>query len=110
MKITLSWLQDHLNTSKSQEELASTFVNIGHEVEDVIDTKRALKPFKVAKILSAKKHPDADKLQICEVDFGADAPAFVVCGAPNARPGILVVYAGEGTVIPAFGEPLKKIC
>ena len=84
MKFTLSWLKDHLDTKASVAEIADTLTRIGLEVEEVFDPATALAPFKVAKVLKAEKHPNADKLQVCEVDTGNER-LQVVCGAPNAR-------------------------
>ncbi len=108
MKITLSWLRDHLDTMVEPKEIARMLVNLGHEVEDLLDTRENFKALKIAEIVAIERHPNADKLQICEVDFGEKYTAKVVCGAPNARQGLLTVYACEGAYIPSFGEKLKK--
>jgi phenylalanyl-tRNA synthetase beta chain len=107
MKFTLSWLKDHLDTNAALEQITQTLTMIGLEVEQVIDRAEALKPFTVAKILHAEKHPEADKLRVCKVqsDIGE---LQIVCGAPNARAGIYVALAKEGTTIPASGMVIKK--
>ena len=86
MKLTLSWLKDHLDTNASLDQIVERLTAIGLEVEHV-DDKAVLKPFVIAKVLSAEKHPDADKLQVLSVDIGSGDPIQVVCGAPNARAG-----------------------
>ena len=107
MKFTLSWLKDHLETDASLEEIAERLTMIGLEVEAVEDKARALAPFVVGHVLSAEKHPNADKLKVCLVDTGAGAPVQVVCGAPNARAGMKGVFAPPGTHIPGTGLDLK---
>ncbi len=106
MKFTLSWLKEHLETDESVEALAETLSLIGLEVESVDDPAAALAPFKVARVIDAKQHPDADKLRVCLVDTGADQ-VQVVCGAPNARSGMKGVFAPIGTDIPGTGLHLK---
>ena len=81
MKFTLSWLKDHLETDATLEQICERLTAIGLEVEDV-DDKAVFKPFVIAKIVSAEKHPQADKLKLLMVDTGAGAPVQVVCGAP----------------------------
>ncbi|RJF76070.1 phenylalanine--tRNA ligase subunit beta [Rhodopseudomonas palustris] len=101
MKLTLSWLKDHLDTDEPLEALADKLTMIGLEVEGIEDKAKALAPFVIAKVLSAEKHPNADKLQVCSVDVGdGNAPVQVVCGAPNARAGLVTVFAPPGTHIP----------
>ncbi|MFC0240236.1 phenylalanine--tRNA ligase subunit beta [Rhodopseudomonas telluris] len=101
MKLTLSWLKDHLDTDESLDALADKLTMIGLEVEGIEDKAKALAPFTIAKVLTAEKHPNADKLQVCSVDTGEGAPVQVVCGAPNARAGLVTVFAPPGTYIPA---------
>ena len=86
MKLTVSWLKKHLNTKASLETIGNSLTNIGLEVEEIIKPNENLKKFKIAKILKAEKHPNADKLKICDVDIG-DEIVKVVCGARNARDG-----------------------
>ena len=99
MKITSSWLKDHLKTSANTEKIVSTLNNIGLEVEGVGATDKN-NFFLVAKIIKAEKHPNADKLKLCDVDIGSGKILKVVCGAANARDGLLTVYAGPGAIIP----------
>ncbi|ABD04759.1 phenylalanyl-tRNA synthetase beta subunit [Rhodopseudomonas palustris HaA2] len=101
MKLTLSWLKDHLDTDEQLDALADKLTMIGLEVEGIEDKAKALAPFTIALVLTAEKHPNADKLQVCSVDTGAGAPVQVVCGAPNARAGLVTVFAPPGTFIPA---------
>jgi phenylalanyl-tRNA synthetase beta chain len=107
MKFTLSWLKDHLDTEASAEALADTLTNIGLEVEEVSNPAEALAPFRVAKVLSAEKHPQADKLQVLTVDAGTGDRIQVVCGAPNARSGMLGVFGPPGAYIPGSDMILK---
>ncbi|WP_230530307.1 phenylalanine--tRNA ligase subunit beta [Microvirga roseola] len=100
MKFTLSWLKDHLDTSASLDEIVETLTRIGLEVEGVEDKAKMLAPYKVAYVVSAEQHPNADRLRVCMVDTGEGAPIQVVCGAPNARTGMKSVFAPPGTYIP----------
>ena len=106
MKTTLAWLKTHLETSASLDEIVGALVMGGLEVESVVDRGKALAAFIVARVIEAKRHPDADKLQLCLVDTGREK-VEVVCGAPNARAGLLGVFAPPGTVIPRSGQVLK---
>jgi phenylalanyl-tRNA synthetase beta chain len=105
MKFTLSWLKDHLDTDAPLERIVETLTAIGLEVESV-DDKAALKPFVIAKVLSAEKHPDADKLRVLMVDTGSGDPVQVVCGAPNARAGLIGAFAAPGTYVPGIDTTL----
>ena len=105
MKLTTSWLKKHLNTKKSVDQIVNTLTNIGLEVEEVLKTNNNLKFFKIAKILKTEKHPNADKLKVCDVDIGGKVEK-VVCGASNARNGLFTVYASPGAVIPKNGMKL----
>ncbi|MBN1783895.1 MAG: phenylalanine--tRNA ligase subunit beta [Alphaproteobacteria bacterium] len=107
MKFTLDWLRDYLKTDKTPQELADTLSRIGLEVEELEDKAAALAPFITAKVLDAKPHPDADKLQVLSVSTGSGEPLQIVCGAPNARAGLIGILARSGDLIPAFGEKLK---
>ncbi|MFZ1070244.1 MAG: phenylalanine--tRNA ligase subunit beta, partial [Methyloceanibacter sp.] len=107
MKFTLSWLKEHLDTRASVAEIADTLTRIGLEVEEVFDPATALAPFTVAKVLKAEKHPNADKLQICQVDTGTEL-LQVVCGAPNARAGLKGVFAPVGSYVPGIDLTLTK--
>ncbi len=107
MKFTLSWLKEHLDTQASVTEIADTLTRMGLEVEQVFDPATALAPFKVAQVLKAEKHPNADKLQVCEVDTGTER-LQVVCGAPNARAGLKGVFAPVGAYVPGSALTLTK--
>ncbi len=100
MKFTLSWLKEHLDTTASLNEIVDKLTMIGLEVENVEDKAAQLQPLVIASVLSAGKHPNADRLRVCMVDVGAGAPVQVVCGAPNARGGMKAVFAPPGTYIP----------
>ena len=100
MKFTLAWLKDHLETDASLVEIVDKLTMIGLEVENVEDKARLLKPFVIASVISAEKHPNADRLKVCLVDVGGGKPIQVVCGAPNARAGMKGVFAPPGTFIP----------
>ncbi len=106
MKTTLAWLKTHLETQAPLGKIVETLAMRGLEVESVEDRAKSLAPFLVARVLSAKRHPDADKLQLCLVDTGTEK-LEVVCGAPNAREGLLAVFAPVGSVIPRNGMVLK---
>jgi phenylalanyl-tRNA synthetase beta chain len=107
VKLTLSWLKEHLDTDADADVIAEKLTSIGLEVESVTDSSAALKDFIVAEIVAAEKHPQADRLRVCVVNAGDKTPLQIVCGAPNARAGIKVVLARPGTVIPATGDVLK---
>jgi phenylalanyl-tRNA synthetase beta chain len=101
MKFTLSWLKDHLDTDDPVEKLADKLTMIGLEVENIEDKAKALAPFTIARVISAEQHPNADRLRVCMVDTGSGgAPVQVVCGAPNARAGMVSVFSAPGTFIP----------
>ncbi|MBI1980465.1 MAG: phenylalanine--tRNA ligase subunit beta [Methylocystis sp.] len=108
MKLTLSWLKEHLETSASLGEIVETLTRIGLEVEHVHDPAAQLKDFTIAKVIEAKPHPNADRLRVCMVDTGAGAPVQVVCGAPNARTGMKSVFSPPGTYIPGKKITLGK--
>ncbi|BBU61456.1 phenylalanine--tRNA ligase beta subunit [Methylosinus sp. C49] len=108
MKLTLSWLKDHLETSASLEEVVETLTRIGLEVEHLHDPAAQLKDFRIAHVIDAKPHPNADRLRVCMVDTGEGAPVQVVCGAPNARTGLKTVFSAPGTYIPAKKITLGK--
>ncbi len=110
MKFTLSWLKDHLETDATLGEICERLTAIGLEVESV-DDKAAYKPFVIAKILSAEKHPQADRLKVLMVDAGprvnGGKPVQVVCGAPNARAGLVGALASPGTYVPGIDVTLS---
>ncbi|THD46774.1 MAG: phenylalanine--tRNA ligase subunit beta [Bradyrhizobium sp.] len=106
MKFTLSWLKDHLETDEPLEKLADKLTMIGLEVENIEDKAKLLSPFTIARVISAEQHPNADRLRVCMVETGQKneqglaAPVQVVCGAPNARAGLVSVFSAPGTFIP----------
>ena len=105
MKFTLSWLKDHLETDATLDQICERLTAIGLEVEDV-DDKAAYKPFVIAKVLSAEKHPEADRLKVLSVDAGDGKPVQIVCGAPNARAGLVGALARPGTYVPGIDVTL----
>jgi phenylalanyl-tRNA synthetase beta chain len=107
MKFTLDWLKDHLQTTARAADVGAALTRIGHEVEAIIDRGAALADFVVARIVEARPHPNADKLKVCIVDRGAGRHVQVVCGAPNARAGLLGIFAPPGSVIPGTGGVLQ---
>jgi phenylalanyl-tRNA synthetase beta chain len=107
MKFSLEWLKVHLETDASAQEIADKLTAIGLEVEGLSNPAEALAPFRVARVLTAEKHPQADKLQVLTVDDGSGAPIQVVCGAPNARAGMLGVFGPPGAYIPGSDMTLK---
>jgi phenylalanyl-tRNA synthetase beta chain len=107
MKFTLSWLKTHLDTEASVERIATTLSAIGLEVEGVEDRAAALGAFRIAHVIEAKQHPNADRLRVCRVDAGDGRVLNVVCGAPNARTGMKGVVALPGAFIPGTGITLK---
>ena len=106
MKFTLSWLKDHLDTEADAATIAGKLTAVGLEVEGVHNPAQALAPFRIARVLSAERHPQADKLQLLSVDAG-DGPVQVVCGAPNARAGLVGVFGAPGAYVPGSGITLK---
>lgn len=106
MKFTLSWLHEHLDTDASLDTILGALNAIGLEVEGVENPGEKLSAFRVARVLSAEPHPQADKLQVLSVDAG-DGPLQVVCGAPNARAGLVGVFGMPGATVPANGMVLK---
>ncbi|HVZ03286.1 phenylalanine--tRNA ligase subunit beta [Hyphomicrobium sp.] len=109
MKFTLSWLKDHLDTNASLDEIETTLSAIGLEVEAIEDPAKRLGGFVIARIVEAKKHPNADKLEVVQVEIAKGKPLMeVVCGAPNARAGMVSVFAPLGTYIPGSKITLEK--
>ena len=100
MKITTNWLKEHLDTKLSENQIIDKLTDVGLEVEGVDSQPGELDSFIVAKILKAEKHPDADRLRVCDVDIGSGNSVKVVCGAPNANEGLLTIYASPGAVVP----------
>ncbi|KQW86665.1 phenylalanine--tRNA ligase subunit beta [Brevundimonas sp. Root1279] len=107
MKFTLSWLKDHLDTDAEVAAVADAMTMAGLEVEEVHDPIASLAPFTVAKIVSAERHPNADRLQVCQVDT-VDGRKEIVCGAPNARAGLTTIYAPIGAYVPGLGVTLVE--
>jgi phenylalanyl-tRNA synthetase beta chain len=108
MKFTLSWLKEHLDTAATLDAIVDKLTMIGLEVESVHDPAKQYAAFRIAKVLSAEKHPNADRLRVCVVDPGDGSKIQVVCGAPNARAGMTGVFAPAGTYIPGTGIQLEK--
>ncbi|RIV86655.1 phenylalanine--tRNA ligase subunit beta [Aurantiacibacter zhengii] len=108
MKFSLEWLTYFLETEATVAEIAAKLNAIGIEVEDIEDPADKLEGFRVAEVLTAKPHPDADKLQVLTVSTGEGDPLTVVCGAPNARAGMKGVLGVAGAVVPANGMKLRK--
>lgn len=107
MKFTLSWLKAHLETEAEVDQVAEAMTMAGLEVEEVHDPIAALAPFSVAKIISAERHPNADRLQVCQVET-VDGLKEIVCGAPNARAGLTTIYAPIGAYVPGLGVTLVE--
>ncbi len=107
MILTLSWLKNHLNTKAGINEIIEKLTNIGLEVESLKEGTNNLSEFKIAKILKTEKHPNADKLKLCDVNTGGSSVVKVVCGADNARDGLVTVYAPPGAIIPKSQIKLK---
>jgi phenylalanyl-tRNA synthetase beta chain len=107
MKTTFGWLREHLETDASLEVVADRLIMLGHDLEGIENRAAGLEPFTVASVVSAERHPNADRLKVCVVDTGK-GQVQVVCGAPNARTGMKGVFALAGTVIPNTGAVLKE--
>ena len=107
MIITLPWLKKHLKTKANENEIIDKLINIGLEVEGLKENSGELSKFKIAKIIKVEKHPNADKLKVCDVSIGGKETLKVVCGAPNARDGLITIYAPPGAVIPKTKFELK---
>ena len=107
MKITFDWLRDHLQTKRSEKQLLAKLTDIGLEVDAIESMTSDLDEFRVAKILRTEKHPNADRLKVCDVNIGENKIVKVVCGAKNAKEGLLTVYAPPGVVIPKNGMKLS---
>ena len=107
MKFTLDWLRTHLDTDAPLDRITETLSAIGLEVESVTDRGARYAGFRIARIVTAEPHPNADRLRLCQVDTGAGALTQIVCGAPNARAGLATIFAPPGAIIPATGATLK---
>ena len=106
MKFTLSWLKEHLDTQATVDEVVEAMTMAGLEVEHVENPAAKLAAFSVAKIVEAVQHPNADRLRVCQVDT-KDGRKEIVCGAPNARPGLTTIYAPLGAYVPGSGITLE---
>tara|TARA_B100001540_G_scaffold14405_1_gene12516 strand:+ start:1118 stop:3526 length:2409 start_codon:yes stop_codon:yes gene_type:complete len=100
MILTISWLKEHLDTKYNESKIIDKLTNIGLEVESYENVSSELDSFKIARVVNAEKHPNADRLKVCDVDIGQKDTIKVVCGAPNAKKDLLTIYAGPGTIIP----------
>ena len=107
MIITLPWLKEHLKTNAKENEIVERLTSIGLEVESIKENSEELSKFKIAKIIKAEKHPNADKLKVCDVTIGGKETLKVVCGASNARDGLITIYAPPGAIIPKTKFELK---
>lgn len=107
MKFTLSWLKEHLETDAPLDQIDEALTRVGLEVEGIENPGEKLAAFRVARVLTAERHPQADKLQVLTIDTGDGVPLQVVCGAPNARAGLVGVLGLPGAVVPANGMVLK---
>ena len=107
MIITIPWLKEHLSTKANEAKIIDQLTNIGLEVEGIKESLGGLSEFKIAKIIKTEKHPNADKLKICDVSLGGEKVIKVVCGAPNAKKDLLTIYAPPGAVIPKGQFKLK---
>ncbi|MBP9752321.1 MAG: phenylalanine--tRNA ligase subunit beta [Proteobacteria bacterium] len=108
MKFTFSWLKEHLRTTKTVEEIEQALIDIGLEVEEVIDPSKKLEGFVIADVVECSRHPDADRLSLCQINDGSGTLLQVICGAPNIRKGLKIAFARIGCLIPSSGEALKK--
>ncbi|MEC6987093.1 MAG: phenylalanine--tRNA ligase subunit beta [Pseudomonadota bacterium] len=109
MIVTFPWLKEHLKTKANEREIIDKLINIGLEVEGVKENSKGLNEFKIAKIIKAEKHPNADKLKVCDVNIGTNEILKVVCGANNARDGLVTIYAPPGAIIPKNKFQLKIV-
>ncbi len=113
MKFTLSWLKDHLETEAALEDILYALTDLGHEVEGVENPADTLGVFRICRVIEAVQHPNADRLRLCRVETWPNGPGKaseevqVVCGAPNARTGLVGVFAPVGTHVPGTGVDLK---
>ena len=107
MIITIPWLKEHLKTKSNEAQIINKLTNIGLEVENVKESVGDLESFKIAKVIKVEKHPNADKLKICDVNIGEEKILKVVCGASNVKEGMTTIYAPPGAVIPKTQFKLK---
>ena len=109
MKITFDWLKNHLKTNLKEKKILEHLTNIGLEVEEVESLSAENELFKVAKIIKTEKHPNADRLKVCDVDIGNKVIKKMVCGAATAKQGLITVYAPPGAIIPKTQIKLEVI-
>ena len=109
MKFTIGWLKEHLDTRFKDNEIIEKLTDIGLEVESFEKARSEFDNFKVAKIINTEKHPNADRLKVCDVDIGEENTIKVVCGAPNAKKNLFTVYAGPGSIIPKVKRNLQLV-
>ncbi len=109
MITSLSWLKNHLATKSNLSQVVERLTEIGLEVENISSSNINLDNFIICKIIKSQKHPNADKLKLCEVDIGTGKLVKVVCGAQNARDGLFTVYAPPGAIIPKTKMKLKMV-
>ena len=107
MIVTIPWLKEHLKTNAKESEIIEQLTNIGLEVEGIKENSEDMNAFKIAKILKTEKHPNADKLKVCDVTIGGKEILKVVCGAFNAREGLVTIYASPGAKIPKTKFEIK---
>ena len=106
MKFTLSWLFDHLETDASLEQIVDMLPMVGLEVESLVNPRESFAAFRVAEIVTAEQHPNADRLRVCTVNAGGETLS-IVCGAPNARSGLKTVLAPVGAYVPGADITIK---
>ena len=109
MKFSENWLRSHVPVSASRDELVATLTAIGLEVEEVVSLGDSLQHVVVARIVQAERHPQADRLQVCKVDAGCGEPLQIVCGAPNARVGLVAPLALVGAQFGDFSIKAAKL-
>ena len=107
MIVTIPWLREHLKTTAKESEIIDQLTKIGLEVESIKENSGDMSAFRIAKIIKTVKHPNADKLKVCDVSIGGKEIIKVVCGATNARDGLVTIYAPPGAVIPKGNFELK---
>jgi len=106
MKFTLSWLLDHLDTDATLEQIVDMLPMLGLEVESLVNPRESFSAFRLAEIITAEQHPNADRLRVCTVNAGGETLS-IVCGAPNARAGLKTVLAPVGTYVPGADITIK---
>ncbi|MYA88923.1 MAG: phenylalanine--tRNA ligase subunit beta, partial [Boseongicola sp. SB0662_bin_57] len=106
MKFTIAWLKEHLATTATVDEVAEVLTDIGLEVEEIVNPADRLQDFTLGRVLKAERHPDADRLTVCEVETDLGVRQ-IICGAPNAREGITVVVAHAGAYIPGIDTTIQ---